>query len=306
MIALSDASFVTLSRVPLRDNGRIRLSALLASIAYWPRKQVRRLKPVIDGVPFKASDTFDIPEHGTACMEVLGERFYIERDHSLLLAMHKPAGVVTGRDNAEGTTIYDLLPDGLYDQHLEPIGRLDKDTSGLLLLSEDGQLNQQLRHPSRAILRGYRATLARAIPMQMIEDALAQGVKLKDGHVVRPLKMERLDDQHGDPSWAVTLDEGKYHEVRRLFAAMGSHVLTLHRAQYGPCHLASDATPTVFAFEEEIPVLCDTADVSSSEAVIMCQHGLQRIDGAAKAAVYDHIGLEDLLQFAVIRIMSAM
>jgi 16S rRNA pseudouridine516 synthase len=142
-----------------------------------------------------------------------------------ILLLDKPAGVVTSRVGEQGApTVFDGLPPELAAR-LQPVGRLDKETTGLLLLVADGQLIQRLAHPKRAVPRTYIATLDSPPDPAAVEKLRAGELDLKDGHRPHPETLERLSDGR----WSVTLTEGKYHEVRRLFAAAGSHVHELQR-----------------------------------------------------------------------------
>lgn len=144
------------------------------------------------------------------------------------ILLNKPVGYVVSRDGQGSKTIYDLLPPELHN--LKPIGRLDKDSSGLLLLTNDGQLAQQLTHPSYQKLKVYEVTLNKSLqPLhrQMISDF---GLQLEDGP--SKLGLERLQD--GDETaWRVTMHEGRNRQIRRTFEALGYTVAALHRTHFG-------------------------------------------------------------------------
>jgi 23S rRNA pseudouridine2605 synthase len=145
-----------------------------------------------------------------------------------LVLFNKPDGYVCSRDGQGSLTIYNLLPAEY--QHLNPIGRLDKNTSGLLVLTNDGDLAQQLTHPSRQKQKIYEVTLDKALePLhrQMIQD---HGVQLEDG----PSKFEltRIHDGN-DLTWQITMHEGRNRQIRRTFQALGYEVKSLNRTQFG-------------------------------------------------------------------------
>ncbi len=145
-----------------------------------------------------------------------------------LIMLNKPTGYVCSRDGQGSQTIYDLLPPEY--QHLNPIGRLDKNSSGLLLLTNDGNLAQELSHPSRQKNKVYEVTLKEALqPLhrQMIQD---NGIQLEDG--ISKFQLERRQDGD-DRDWQVTMHEGRNRQIRRTFQALGYEVLTLHRVQLG-------------------------------------------------------------------------
>ena len=154
------------------------------------------------------------------------------------IVLNKPAGYICSRAGQGGKTIYDLLPLELH--HLKPVGRLDKDSSGLLLLTNDGQLTYELTHPSRQKQKIYEITLDRPLqPLhrQMISD---HGVQLDDG----PSKFELARQQDSDDmTWIVTMHEGRNRQIRRTFAALGYTVIRLHRTSFGPYALGT-ALPT--------------------------------------------------------------
>lgn len=142
--------------------------------------------------------------------------------------LNKPVGYVVSRDGQGSKTIYDLLPPEYH--HLKPVGRLDKDSSGLLLLTNDGDLAHELTHPSRQKTKIYEVTVDKPLqPLhhQMLVDF---GVELEDG----PSKFDALEkmDDYGK-NWTVKLHEGRNRQIRRTFAALGYKVTKLHRTQFG-------------------------------------------------------------------------
>lgn len=145
------------------------------------------------------------------------------------IMLNKPAGYVVSRRGQGSKTIYELLPAALH--HLKPVGRLDQDSSGLLLLTNDGQLAQQLTHPRFQKVKIYEVTLDKPLqPLhrQMIADI---GVQLPDGP--SQLGLERLHTGN-DRAWRITMREGRNRQIRRTFAALGYTVTTLHRTHFGP------------------------------------------------------------------------
>lgn len=149
--------------------------------------------------------------------------------HFSYLLMNKPVGYICSRSQQGDTpTIYTLLP-AKY-QHLKTVGRLDKNSSGLLLLTNDGDLAHKLTHPSFTKVKKYEVTLSTPLaPLhhQMIND---HGVTLADGP--SKLQLTRLHEGN-DHAWLVTMHEGRNRQIRRTFEALGYHVTTLHRVQFG-------------------------------------------------------------------------
>jgi len=153
------------------------------------------------------------------------------------LMLHKPAGYVTSRDGQGSQTIYDLLPAEYH--HLKPVGRLDKFSSGLLLLTNDGDLTQELTHPSRQKTKVYEVSLSQPLaPLhrQMIQD---HGVTLDDGP--SRFELERLQDGD-DLHWRITMREGRNRQIRRTFLSLGYGISTLHRTHFGPYSLGNLGT----------------------------------------------------------------
>lgn len=146
----------------------------------------------------------------------------------ITIRLHKPVGYVCSRNGQGSETIYDLLPTEYHQ--LKPVGRLDKDSSGLLLLTNDGQLAQQLTHPSHHKAKVYEVTLGQPLqPLhrQMISD---HGVQLDDG--ASKLALARQHD-NDEASWIVTMHEGRNRQIRRTFASLGYTVTRLHRTNFG-------------------------------------------------------------------------
>jgi 23S rRNA pseudouridine2605 synthase len=149
------------------------------------------------------------------------------------LLLNKPVNYVCSRRQQGDTpTIYSLLPEKYH--HLKPVGRLDKNSSGLLLLTNDGDLAHRMTHPSFVKIKKYEVTIDQPLqPLhrQMINDF---GITLPDGP--SKLQLERLQDGD-DHAWLVIMHEGRNRQIRRTFAALGYEVLTLHRTDFGPLSL---------------------------------------------------------------------
>lgn len=144
------------------------------------------------------------------------------------IMLHKPAGYVVSREGQGSQTIYNLLPPEY--QRLNPVGRLDKYSSGLLLLTNDGGLAQELAHPSKQKIKVYEILLDKPLqPLhrQMISD---HGLQLEDG--LSRLQLER-QKEGDDIAWIVTMSEGRNRQIRRTFEALGYRVTHLHRTHFG-------------------------------------------------------------------------
>jgi len=154
------------------------------------------------------------------------------------ILLNKPVGYIVSRTGQGGRTIYDLLPAEV--RHLKPVGRLDKNSSGLLLLTNDGDLAAELTHPKFQKIKIYNVRLHKPLaPLhrQMISDF---GISLEDG--LSKLELERLQD--GDElNWIVTMHEGRNRQIRRTFESLGYEVKRLHRTHFGTYNLPGDLAP---------------------------------------------------------------
>ncbi|MFT9041461.1 pseudouridine synthase [Schleiferilactobacillus harbinensis] len=151
--------------------------------------------------------------------------------------MNKPADVITATKDAKATTVMDLLPDELYRPDIAPVGRLDKDTTGLLLLTNDGELSHRLLSPKWHVNKVYVAGLDAPVTPADVRQ-FATGIHLKD-FTAAPAALVPLPGQHAQ----VTVHEGKFHQVKRMFGAVGKEVQSLQRTQFGPLVLADDLLP---------------------------------------------------------------
>lgn len=213
--------------------GDIRLNKYIASILAIGRRQVDYLigkgKVLVNGKVPELGARLHPSDHITVNGKTLAE----QASPLTYLALNKPAGYVCSRRQQGITpTIYRLIPPEY--QHLKPVGRLDRDSSGLLLLTNDGDFAHRMTHPSFIKHKQYEVTLSGALqPLhrQMISDI---GVTLPDGP--SRLQLERITDGD-DTRWRVTMHEGRNRQIRRTFSALGYDVLRLHRTMFGPYHL---------------------------------------------------------------------
>ena len=155
-----------------------------------------------------------------------------EQQGMAYVLLHKPVGYVCSRDGQGSETIYHLLPSEF--KHLNPVGRLDKDSSGLLLLTNDGELHQKLTHPSYEKEKVYIVTLYK--PLTTIDkNHIEKGVVLADGISRLAITLIRRDGK----VWEVRMHEGRNRQIRRTFEKLGYKIVALHRTQFGNYSLGS-------------------------------------------------------------------
>ncbi|NWF38135.1 rRNA pseudouridine synthase [Mariprofundus sp. NF] len=212
-----------------------RLDKLLSNLGYGARKDVRFwIKEgwiTIDGKPATS------PAQKVLADQVLLDEKPLDHPHGLTIIYHKPLGTVCSRKE-NGRLIYADFPDRWIDRKppLSGVGRLDKETSGLLIVTDDGNLNHQLTSPKKHISKTYAVTLDR--PLQGNEAELfAAGTLLLEGDE-RPCLPAEMSLQ-GEKEVTLVLHEGRYHQVRRMFSAVGNHVTGLTRTHIGALSLDS-------------------------------------------------------------------
>lgn len=215
----------------------VRLDFYLAKSAGLSRKDAKRRihagEVSIDGLICRKTAT-----HINADQQVCWQDENIELAGERYLMLNKPAGVVSATSDPAHTTALDLLPPA-ERQNLHLVGRLDRDTTGLLLLTTDGQWSHRITAPRSRCPKTYRVTLAEPLSGES-HRALETGVQLKDES--RPTAAARvvvMDPTHID----LTITEGRYHQVKRMLAAVGNHVIALHRVRIGAISLDDTLAP---------------------------------------------------------------
>lgn len=227
----------------------MRLDVLLARNAGWSRTAARAMIAqgrVHIGGEAVADPRRDVPEVSLPFAITVDDAELLLYDRVSLM-LNKPTGYVTALRDLQHPAAYGLVRGAPLHGELRPVGRLDLDTSGLLLWSTDGAEIQRLTHPKRAVPRTYQAALAR--PFTPLPERLV----LEDGHEPKVTVLSELPREAAHPSLeipadaallaAITIVGGAYHEVRRIFAALGSHVLGLCRVRFGDVELPRDLSP---------------------------------------------------------------
>ncbi|MFU8865359.1 MAG: 16S rRNA pseudouridine(516) synthase [Rhodobacterales bacterium] len=190
-----------------------------------------KIRDVTKRIPLTA----DLPHH----MKIDGEA--LDPLSPMVILMNKPLGM-TCSHKEDGELVYDLLPERWQRRvpAISTIGRLDKQTTGLLLLTDDGALLHRVISPKRLVEKTYRATLARPLDGTEVE-LFASGALMLAGEdkPLAPALLEVVSDTEA----LLTVTEGRYHQVRRMFAAAGNHVTELHRERLGGLSLSDDMAP---------------------------------------------------------------
>lgn len=162
-----------------------------------------------------------------------------QKYHYFLL--NKPKGVVSATEDPRQKTVVDLLDPKDQYQKIAPVGRLDKDTTGLLLLTNDGQLTHELLAPNKHVDKVYHAEVA-GVADQGTVKTFASGMQLGDGTQLKPaeLKILKQDQEHDSSEIEIKIREGKYHQIKRMFGAVGMKVIELERVSMGKLILPVD------------------------------------------------------------------
>ncbi|MHB8530860.1 MAG: pseudouridine synthase, partial [Caulobacteraceae bacterium] len=225
----------------------VRVDRLLANLGYGSRREIQSLVKagtvafdgeVVGDAGRKIPLGVDLPSR----LKIAGAP--VDPPPPFSIVMHKPAGVVCSHREA-GRSLYELLPPRWRSRvpALSTVGRLDAETTGLILITDDGGLLHRIISPRRHVAKRYRVSLAR--PLSGDESALfASGRLVLEGETtpLRPAVLEPLSAT----SATLSIGEGRYHQVRRMFAAAGNHVTALHRDRIGGLDLPSDLAPGAF------------------------------------------------------------
>ena len=217
---------------------RIRLDRWLAALDLGSRSQVKELirrgAVAVDGKTVK--DPAESFEPGACALAVSGRPVDGRTERHVML--HKPGGVLTAARDPKQPTVMDLL-DGVYASlECMPVGRLDKDTTGILILTTDGELNHRLLAPGRHVDKVYEAEVTGRLTEKDVA-AFAEGLELSDFRA-EPASLEILEAGEASSRARVTVHEGKFHQVKRMFSAVGHEVTRLHRRSFGPLELDPD------------------------------------------------------------------
>lgn len=209
-----------------------RLDKLLSEAKVASRKELKTMiragRVIVDGRVAKSPE--EKVDETTA--QVLVDGVPVGKRRTALVMLHKPAGYVTSTEDPRDKTVMELLPEEYRVLELKPVGRLDKDTEGLLLFTNDGQLAHQILSPRHTVWKTYYAEHEGQASQEDVQ-AFQKGIILKDGDACLPAKLT----PQGPGKSLVEICEGKYHQVRRMMASRGMTVRYLKRISEGPWQL---------------------------------------------------------------------
>lgn len=217
---------------------RERLDKVLANMGYGTRKEVKAItksgEVTVNGIMIKDSSTHVDPDNDEII--IAGEKVNYRK--YIYLMMHKPPGVISATEDKNLETVIDILEPEDVVFNPAPVGRLDKDTEGLLLITNDGELNHKLLSPKKHVPKKYYADIQGKVVEKDIEE-FKNGVVLEDGYKTLPAELTILES--GEKSKIeVIIYEGKYHQVKRMFQSVGKEVIYLKRLEMGPLLLDED------------------------------------------------------------------
>ena len=208
---------------------KVKLVKLLANLGYGSRREVARM--FREGRVTDAAGDVLYADDDIAHAQVRVDGEPLDPGPGMVLMLHKPVGY-TCSTRDPGRIVYDLLPPRfrLRNPVLSTVGRLDRETSGLLLMTDDGALLHRIVSPKSKLSKTYEATLAQDLRGDEAELFASGGLMLdSEDTPLAPARLEALDPRHA----RLVLTEGRYHQARRMFAAVGNHVTALHRSRVG-------------------------------------------------------------------------
>ena len=218
-----------------------RLDKILASQGTLSRRDVKEIikkgRVTLNGIVVR--DSAVKVDLNTDTVAIDGEQIDLKKH--IYIMMNKPQGVISASDSESDETVVDLVPDELFRKGLFPAGRLDKDTTGFVLITDDGDFAHKILSPKNHIFKTYFARLQHELTVSDIE-TLEKGITLADGTILKEAKVEIVENSE-TPLIKIMICEGKYHQVKRMFAATGNKVIELHRSKMGELELDSNLKP---------------------------------------------------------------
>ena len=209
----------------------MRLDNLLAQekVSRKAMKQALLKKEIlVDGLPASSlAQNVD-----TGLQELMFQGIRIQGYEHTYLMLHKPNGVVTASKDRELPTVMDLLSPDIQSDKLYAVGRLDRDTTGLLLLTDNGPLGFQLLHPQHHVDKTYQVEVNGLLTSDHIQ-AFQKGIVFLDGTICKPARLEILSASPSLSQASITISEGKFHQIKKMFLSVGVKVTSLKRVQFG-------------------------------------------------------------------------
>ncbi|AGY75784.1 MULTISPECIES: pseudouridine synthase [Clostridium] len=216
-----------------------RIDKILANLGFGTRKEIKAVvkngEVKINGTVIKDSSMKIDPDKST--IEVGGN--VVEYKKNIYLLMNKPQGVVSATFDNYDETVIDILEPEYQAFKPFPVGRLDKDTEGLLLITNDGELNHRMISPKNHVDKVYYAEIDKYLDERDV-NRFKKGIQLKDGYKCLPGKLHIIESDEDGAKVEVTIQEGKFHQVKRMFNALGKNVVYLKRIKFGPIDLDKD------------------------------------------------------------------
>lgn len=217
-----------------------RLDKILASQGASSRKDVKEIiksgRVAVNGKTVRDSS---VKISDTDCVSLDGKILTLKKH--IYLMLNKPEGIVSASDSKTEKTVVDLVPDEFFRSGLFPAGRLDKDTVGFVLITDDGDFAHRILSPKNHIVKTYEARLAKTLTEEQ-RQLIQKGIVLSDGTTCLESRIKILEN--GDASLvAIQICEGKYHQIKRMFAAAGNKVVSLKRTKMGDLELDSSLLP---------------------------------------------------------------
>ncbi|MEY7999747.1 pseudouridine synthase [Clostridium sp. Mt-5] len=213
-----------------------RLDKILANLGYGTRKEIKSTikngEVKVDGIVVK-DNSIKIDPYNCK-IEVRGNN--IDYRKYIYILMNKPDGVVSATFDNLDETVIDILEPRYQAFKPFPVGRLDKDTRGLLLITNDGDLNHRLISPKNHVDKVYYAEIDRPVDKSDI-DKFEKGIVLKDGYKCMPAKLKIIESDEDGSRVEVTIQEGKFHQIKKMFNSLEKNVVYLRRIRFGPIKL---------------------------------------------------------------------
>lgn len=217
-----------------------RLDKILASQGAKSRKDVKEIiksgRVAVNGKTVRDSS---VKISDTDCVSLDGNILTLKKH--IYLMLNKPEGIVSASDSKTEKTVVDLVPNGFFRSGLFPAGRLDKDTVGFVIITDDGDFAHRILSPKNHIVKTYEARLAKTLTEEQ-RQLIQKGIVLSDGTTCLESRIKILEN--GDDSLvAIQICEGKYHQIKRMFAAAGNKVVSLKRTKMGDLELDASLLP---------------------------------------------------------------